>query len=270
MTWPKSFKDQKAKIAELTEQIASVKRRQLTLTHYSNTAPTSAEYNTAWDTASGGDLSPDELVKLLWYAPTKSAIQNVYQRLGTSANAAAMSLLYGISDFEFLGRVSLSQRDSAETITFSSISQAYSALMVIFTTRGLAAGHEYLVAQMNGITAGYFNKYISNFRSGIGTPFLGANQTGAPTNGFAVGYHPGLNEATINAGQSGFVFIPFYADTDQKTTLSMSTVQTSVLKATLILGGHINTTAPITSLILQGQTTAELAKGSYAVLYGLR
>jgi len=152
---------------------------------------------------------------------------------------------------------------TATTVTFSSIPQTYTDLLIVASARsGYAGSGDTIVAQFNGdaVTTNYtYRRLIGN----------GTTSSSASGNFFFVGYCTGSTD-TANTFGSAQLIIPNYSATGIKGGSADSVYENNAALA--IQGIHANSwsgTAAITSVALTAPSATAFQIGSIFSIYGL-
>jgi len=149
----------------------------------------------------------------------------------------------------------------ASSISFSSIPQTYTDLLLVVSSRSTQAGQSYsdTLISFNGSASGYANRWIqgSGTAATSGTNTLGANIL---LNG---------STAAANTFGSGQVYIPNYAGTLNKTAIFESTSEDNATLSFQRIGANSwSNTAAITSLTCTDSATY-VASSTFS-LYGIK
>jgi hypothetical protein len=150
----------------------------------------------------------------------------------------------------------------AASITFSSIPQTYTDLIVKMSMRVTNSGGPYG-------TVGYFNPYGTSYKSSqvVGD---GASASSQAYN-FAVflfGNTPGASE-TANTFNNTELYIPSYASNQKKSITAYSVAENNATTAYQVLVTNTyETTTPVTSIVL-GPSSGTLAQYTTFTLYGV-
>ena len=144
----------------------------------------------------------------------------------------------------------------ASNVTFSSIPQTYTDLLVLDSSRNSSASFANIIVTFNGSATGYTNKYLE----GTGTTVL----TGTDTiNEFDATVS---STATANTFSNGALYIPNYASSNNKSSSGDGVTETNATAAYSLLDANLwSNTAAITSITL----TAAFAQYSTFYLYGI-
>jgi hypothetical protein len=154
---------------------------------------------------------------------------------------------------------------SAASITFSSIPQTFTDLVVMFSLRTTGAvTYRGVLVTMNGATSGHTYRILSG--EGSGTPGSSAESNVA----YVYGYESG-GSATASSFGNGSLYISNYASTSTYKSMSMDTVSesnTAAMTMGLTAGLYASNTA-ITSISLKPSVSENLAQYSSVSLYGV-
>jgi hypothetical protein len=152
------------------------------------------------------------------------------------------------------------------TVTFSSIPQTYTDLVLRLSTRETPAGPTttfYL--RFNGTTSGYSDTYIST--AAVTPPFSARNTGGAA---FEIAADPAAT-ATSNTFGSTEIYIPNYAGSTYKPVSAFSVSENNTSTSTdtdvRIDASLYSNTAAITTIAVVG---ASFVAGSSFYLYGIK
>lgn len=161
--------------------------------------------------------------------------------------------------YELIDRQSLTA--AASSITFSSLPQTYTDLVLVFSGRSArAATFEEFRIFFNGSNTSLTTRYLEGDGSSV--------VSGAPSNGFI-----GIGNSTassLNAFSSSTIYIPNYAGSTIKTFSVDSVGETnSSTSYQDIVAGVWNSTAPITSITLTNGTGSNWSQNTSATLYGI-
>lgn len=143
-------------------------------------------------------------------------------------------------------------------ISFNSIPQTFTDLLVVFSLRGTPASYEATFPL-------YFNG------NGAGYTFRTLDGNGATTTSTSGASAPGVkltgSTATANTFSSGQVYIPNYTAASNKSYAYEQVTENNATNAVQqIVAGLWSNTAAITSVSIQGSTIAQY---SSATLYGI-
>ena len=167
-----------------------------------------------------------------------------------------------MASYKFISNYTAS--GTVANITFSSIPQTYTDLLLVFAGRfSLSAQAQIVRLQFNDSSSGYSFKYLEAYGAGIsaGNTFGG----GAYIYG---GYVNGTN-ATSSVFTSNTIYIPNYTSSYNKSVNIEATAESqSVTGYTNSIGGLWSNTAAITSLTLTPDT-GSFTQYSTAHLYGI-
>lgn len=152
----------------------------------------------------------------------------------------------------------------AVNITFSSIPQTYTDLLLKCSIRGTASSlARDLLIQINGNSSSYSDVYLM----GAGSTVSGESNAGGTTRLFG-GAQNG-NATTANAFGNGEIYIPNYTGSNYKSASadSVSETNATTIYSTLVASLWSNTAA-ITSLVLTLHS-GNIGEYSTAYLYGI-
>ena len=152
----------------------------------------------------------------------------------------------------------------AATVTFSSIPQIYTDLVLLLSARNTSSGAENAIAQLNATTTGYSNRFLQ----GNGSVTSSASTIGA-TNGLNIGLVNGTS-ATANTFSNLLITIPNYAITVTKTCSSDAVTENNASSAfQVVSSGSSSVTAAVTSLDVKLAFGSTYAENTIAYLYGI-
>lgn len=152
----------------------------------------------------------------------------------------------------------------ASTITFSSIPQTYTDLVLLTSLRDTAStvGNAGIRVIFNGNSSGYSTRWIF----GTGSTALSTTDSGS---WIRVGQQPGAN-ATSNTFSNDFIYIPNYTVAVNKSISADSVGENNGTESYMTLtAGLWSNTAAITQIQLQSNSTS-WAQHSTATLYGIK
>jgi hypothetical protein len=150
------------------------------------------------------------------------------------------------------------------SVTFSSISQAYTDLVMVINTNGISAGASAYAAQFNGDTA---TNYAHHFMLGTGSAVASTGQ--ATINKFPL-IDSSNNAATANVFAVTVADISDYTNTNKyKTARSIAGLDTNGNGSAFLCSGLWMNTAAITSITVVPENTAFAQYSSFA-LYGIK
>lgn len=166
---------------------------------------------------------------------------------------------------------SVSLASQAASMSFTSIPQTYTDLVVKWTGRLAAGGAvENCTLKFNGSTSGYKSRDVGYVGPDYGVRSL-TNQGG--TNDVFSGYIP-TSGHTANAFGSNDIYIPNYTSSSYKSILvegASDTNSGAILDFGVILSSGVwENTAAITSITIASDTGYNLAAYSSATLYGIK
>jgi hypothetical protein len=155
------------------------------------------------------------------------------------------------------------------TVTFSSISQTYTDLKLVFSARsdnGSAGGQEVSI-QLNSITSGYSSNMIF---TNTGNTTSAASTTSNPF--YTWGGGMVTNGSTSNTFSNSEIYIPNYTSSTGKPALTDSLTENNGTPVFTNLVAHLSTnTAAVTSITLYAwQSFINFVSGSTFYLYGIK
>ncbi len=166
--------------------------------------------------------------------------------------------------YELISKVTVGSGGAAN-ITFSSIPQTFTDLLLKCSIRGTASSlARDLLIQINGNSSSYSDKYLM----GAGSTVSSENNAGGTTRLFGGGQNG--NTTTANTFGNGEIYIPNYTSSNYKSASadSVSETNATTIYSTLVASLWSNTAA-ITSLVLTLHT-GNIAEYSTARLYGIK
>ncbi len=155
---------------------------------------------------------------------------------------------------------------SQASITFSSIPQTYTDLVLVWSTRTSRTGdiNADIALRFNGSTSGY------NLRSLLGTGSSAVSRTNpVGTTGINDVLAP-ASSTTANTFGSGMAYIPNYTSSTAKSvSIDVTNENNATSNYTQIIAGTWSGTDPITSVSLTDLNSANFVQYSSATLYGV-
>jgi hypothetical protein len=168
-----------------------------------------------------------------------------------------------MATYNFIAKVTVGSGGAAN-ITFSSIPQTYTDLLLKCSIRGTASSlARDLLIQINGNSSSYSDKYLM----GTGSTVSSESNAGGTTRLYGGGQNG--NATTANAFGNGEIYIPNYTGSNYKSASadSVSETNATTIYSTLVTSLWSNTAA-ITSLVLTLHT-GNIGEYSTAYLYGI-
>jgi hypothetical protein len=147
----------------------------------------------------------------------------------------------------------------AASITFSSIPQTYTDLMLLTSARSTSTGLA-VVAKFNGSSANYTGKYLEGSGSSVASGTMSINQAG---NSVASSY-------TASVFASNYLYIPNYTGSTFKSSSSDATTENNATVSYMAFYANLwSDTSAITSIALT-VSAGSFAEFSSASLYGIK
>ena len=154
----------------------------------------------------------------------------------------------------------------AASVTFNSIPQTYTDLVVVANARHTSGGGDNLIAQLNGTTTSYVSRYLG----GTGTAVQNyTNSSLGISSGMLMG-NVGGTSYTSNTWNASTIHIPNYTETVTKTGVAnggFENAASSVGYQSLTVSSS-SVTAAVTSVTVKASAT-NLAENSVISLYGI-
>lgn len=157
---------------------------------------------------------------------------------------------------------------NASTLTFSSIPQTFTDLILLISARSNGTGNnaDNFFFNVNGITSGYANKFFY----GSSTTLTSATNSNNITTTTQMGAVP---LPASNAWGNTELYIPNYTNSNQKTYIATGVAEinsTTLYENYLhLVGGTLPTTSGITSITCKF-LTVDIVSGSNFYLYGIK
>lgn len=154
----------------------------------------------------------------------------------------------------------------AANITFNSIPNTYTDLLIMISARSEAAGtFSDELMKINNSTSTYTNRYIY----GNGSNVLGGTNAYTGSGGFIAGMVG--NTSTANCFANKMVYIPNYLSSNSKVYIVNAASETSATTAYLhLLTGCRSEGTAITSIVLVTDSGVDYAQYTTATLYGIK
>lgn len=149
----------------------------------------------------------------------------------------------------------------ASTISFTSIPQIYTDLLIVHSLRtSRAAYHESIKLSFNGSTSNQSNMRI--YGDGAGASSTSDTlMYGGQANG---------NTSTANAFGNSRIYIPNYSGSTNKSSSEQGVSENNAISALSVLNGNLwSNTAAITQVTLTPENTGTIQQYSTAYLYGI-
>lgn len=151
-------------------------------------------------------------------------------------------------------------------ITFNSIPQTYTDLLLKISARSEAAGgfSDELI-KFNNTTTTYTNRYIY----GNGTSGLGGSNAYSGSGGFTGGMVG--NTSTADVFGNKMIYIPNYTSSNKKSYSVDGVTETKAdLAYVHLLGGLWDSTSAVTSIVLVTDSGVDYGQYTTATLYGIK
>ena len=153
---------------------------------------------------------------------------------------------------------------TSATISFTSIPQTYTDLLVLTSTRTNEASADWSESNItfNGVTTGYTNRYLYGTGTGTGT---GSNGTTFVYGGRGTG-----STATANTFGNASVYIPNYTSSNYKSVSTDEVTENGTTAALAFMNAGLwSNSAAITSLTITA-LGCSFVQYSTATLYGIK
>jgi hypothetical protein len=159
---------------------------------------------------------------------------------------------------------------AVSSIDFTSISSAYTDLLVVYSLRTSLTGGPYhfddCAVRFNGDTASNYNNYIFRLRQGS------VSAAGSSTSTIIALYEANAADATASSFGNGQLYISEYASTNYKPVDIMGGSESNNTTETQLgfISGLWKNTSAITSIKLYSQNGTNFVQYSTASLYGIK
>lgn len=154
----------------------------------------------------------------------------------------------------------------AASVTFNSIPQTYTDLVIVANARHTTTGADNLIAQLNGTTSSYVSRYLG----GTGTAVQNYTNSGLGISSGMLMGNVGGTSYTSNTWNASSIHLPNYTETVTKTSVGYGGFENAASSLGLqsLVVSSSSVTAAITSITIKAAYT-NLAENTVISLYGI-